>query len=65
MRIFRLAAAGIVALAAVALAVSALVAFAAGGFFWIAVVYCLVAAMLFAGAHRLRPRRRRFVFARH
>jgi hypothetical protein len=65
MRIVRLAAAGIVTLAAVALAVSALVAFAAGGLFWIALIYCFAAATLFAGARRLRPPRRRFVFARH
>ena len=64
MRIFRLAAAGIVGIAAVALAASAVVAFAAGGLFWIATVYAAVALALFGGARRLRPRRHRFVFAR-
>jgi len=64
MRIVRLAAAGIVAALAVALAVSAVVAFAAGGLFWIATLYACVAGALFGGAWRLRPRRHRFVFAR-
>jgi hypothetical protein len=60
----RRAAAGLVALAALALAASAAVAFAAGGFFWSASLYAAVAVLLGSGARRLRPRRRRFVFAR-
>lgn len=63
MRVFRLAAAGIVAVAAVALAVSAVVVLAVGGLDWIAGVYLGAALALLRGAHRLRPRRR-FVFAR-
>jgi hypothetical protein len=64
MRIVRHAAAGIVAAAAAALAVSAVVAFAAGGLFWDASLYAAVALALFGGARRLRPRRQRFLFAR-
>lgn len=65
MTVLRHAAAGIAGVAAALLAGCALVAFAAGGLFWIACVYAVVALALFGGARRLRPRRRRFVFARH
>ena len=64
MRVFRHAAAGVVAVVAVALAASAVVAFFAGGLYWIALIYAAVALALFGGARRLRPRRQRFVFAR-
>jgi hypothetical protein len=63
MNVLRHAAAGLVGLAAVALAVSAIVAFAVGGNDWVAGVYAGVALALYRGARRLRPRRR-FVFAR-
>jgi hypothetical protein len=64
MNVLRHAAAGVVGLAAVALGVSAVVAYAAGGLFWVATLYAAVAVGLFGGARRLRPQRRRFVFAR-
>jgi hypothetical protein len=64
MRVLRHAAAGIVAAASVALAVSAVVAFAAGGLDWVAGVYLGAALALYRGARRIRPPRQRFVFAR-
>jgi hypothetical protein len=64
MNVLRHAAAGLVGLVAVALAVSAIAAFAAGALFWIATLYGAVAVGLLAGARRLRPRRHRYVFAR-
>lgn len=65
MNVLRHAAAGVVGVAAVALAVSSAVAFAAGGLFWIATLYAGGALLLLASARRLRPRRRdRYVFAR-
>lgn len=64
MKTLRHAAAGIVALAAAALAASAVLAIAIGGLIWIGFVYALGAALLLGFARRIRPRRR-FVFARH
>jgi hypothetical protein len=63
MNVLRLAAAGIVAALALALGTASVVAFFAGGYFDIACVYALAGCGLYAGARRLRPRRR-FVFAR-
>jgi hypothetical protein len=64
MNALRHAAAGIVALAAAALAASAVLAFAVGGLLWIGCVYALTAAMLLGCARRIRPPKQRFVFAR-
>jgi hypothetical protein len=64
MNALRHAAAGIVALAAAALGVSAVLAIAVAGLLWIGCVYALTAAVLVGCARRLRPRRQRFVFAR-
>ena len=63
MNALRHAAAGIVAVAAVALAASAVLAVALGGLVLIGSVYAGVAALLWWMARRVRPHRR-FVFAR-
>ena len=59
MTVLRLAAAGIVAVAALALATASVVAFYAGGYDIQASVYAGTAAALLATARRLRLRRRR------
>jgi len=64
MNALRHAAAGIVALAAAALGVSAVLAIAVAGLLWIGCVYALTAALLVGCARWIRPRRQRFVFAR-
>jgi predicted phage tail protein len=64
MKTLRHAAAGIVALAAAALAASAVLAVAIGGLVWIGFVYALGAAMLLGFARRIRPPKQHFVFAR-
>jgi hypothetical protein len=64
MRRVRLAAAALLVATAGALAVAAVIAFAAGVDAWVAGVYAGVAFGLVSAARRVRPRRR-FVFARH
>lgn len=64
MNALRHAAAGIVALAAAALAASAVLAIVVGGLLWIGCVYALTAAVLLGCARRIRPPKQRFVFAR-
>lgn len=63
MKLFRLAAAGIAAVLGLGLGTASVVAFIAGGYFWIACVYAATGVALVGSARRLRPRRR-FVFAR-
>ena len=63
MHTLRQAAAGLVATAAVALAASAVLAVAIGGFVLEGTLYAAFAALLWLTARRVRPRRR-FVFAR-
>jgi hypothetical protein len=63
MHTLRHAAAGLVAAAAVALAASAVLAVALGGFVVEGTLYAGFAALLWWAARRVRPRRR-FVFAR-
>jgi hypothetical protein len=63
MHALRHAAAGLVATAAFALAASAVLAVAIGGFLLEGALYAGVAAVLWWTARRVRPRRR-FVFAR-
>jgi hypothetical protein len=64
MIVLRHAAAGIIAAAAVALGASAVVAFAVGGLFWFASLYLVGSVGLYAASRRMRPPRRRYVFAR-
>jgi hypothetical protein len=59
MTVLRLAAAGIVAVAAFALGTASVVAFVAGGYFWVACAYAAASAALLVAARRVRPRRRR------
>ena len=64
MTVLRLAAAGIVAVAALALATASVVAFFAGGYEIDAAVYAVVALVLVRVTSRLRrPRRRTLSFA--
>jgi len=63
MRTLRHAAAGLVATAAVALAASAVLAVAIGGFVLEGMLYGAFALLLWLTARRVRPHRR-FVFAR-
>jgi hypothetical protein len=63
MTVIRHAAAGVAALAAIALGAAACIALAVGGLEVIACVYAAVALGFIQLARKLRPRRR-FVFAR-
>jgi hypothetical protein len=58
MKLFRLAAAGIAAVLGFSLSTASVVAFVAGGYFWIACVYAAAGLALVVSARRLRPRRR-------
>jgi membrane protein implicated in regulation of membrane protease activity len=61
MTVLRLAAAGIVAVVAFALATASVVAFCAGGYVFQAALYAVVSLALARTATRLRRRRRRAV----